>query len=544
MANLEKKPKKIVALITTIFLTGLLASCAPQTAQMSGALTYTTEYSAAEDTTHIIWKRTIDNTKSIYNIERIAVTFRLFNDEVYLRNSERLEYEVNVNHGKTYTRNYDFTAAGEIDEIEIISWGAKYSTLWNTYLVWFIAGFVFLGLVVLLSAIIIFVKDYELDDLGSWLGEQSWILYALLPLLVIGGVVGIIFKYWLLVLFILSVFIASALLILLVFGVKALVDYLKDLVSEKPLVNEPALNSDNNIEEDDEAPPDQGNEEVRRETPIFKGDKEGITFADIAGLFEAKEAVKEKIILPVTHKELFKKYDKKAGGGILLYGLPGTGKTMFAEAVANEINAKFFPIKCSDIKSKWYGESEQRVKKLFADARKAGRAVIFFDEFEAIGRKRSESEDSANNDLVPEILSQIQGINKKDKDAILLIIAATNRPWDIDSALMRPGRFEEKIYIPLPDFAARKKLFEMKLAKVPLTEEVKIDYLATITEGYNGSDVNEFCEKLKLQIIKRTIDSKEELPITLEDVAIIKDKVKTSVHPQDIKRLKQFQESL
>lgn len=282
----------------------------------------------------------------------------------------------------------------------------------------------------------------------------------------------------------------------------------------------------------------------KSDEPILKKNTQGITFNDIAGLVDAKEAVKEKIIMPVMHREIFKKYGKKAGGGILLYGLPGTGKTMFAEAVANEINAKFFSIKCSDIKSKWYGESEQRVKKIFEQARSAGRAVIFFDEFEAIGRKRTEDDSNGNNDLVPEILSQIQGLNSSKQDYLLLIIAATNRPWDIDSALLRPGRFDEKIYIPLPDFDARKRLFEIKLAKLPMEKDIKLDYLSEITEGFNGSDINEFCEKLKMELIKRTIDTKEETNITMLDVGRVRDKIKTSVQQSDIERIREFESIL
>jgi len=181
-----------------------------------------------------------------------------------------------------------------------------------------------------------------------------------------------------------------------------------------------------------------------------------IRFSDIAGLEEAKEAFREKVILPFEHRELFEKYGKKIGGGILLYGLPGTGKTMFAEACSNELNALFIPVKCSDIKSKWYGESEDNVKKIFAKARKAERAIIFFDEFEAIGAKRTDNADNGNNDLVPQILAEMQGVGNSNSKAVIMVIAATNKPWAIDSAFLRPGRFDEKIYIPLPDFEARK----------------------------------------------------------------------------------------
>ena len=265
-----------------------------------------------------------------------------------------------------------------------------------------------------------------------------------------------------------------------------------------------------------------------------------IYFSDIAGLEEAKDAFREKVILPFEHKELFEKYGKKAGGGILLYGLPGTGKTMFAEACSNELNALFIPIKCSDIKSKWYGESEGNVKKIFEKARKAKRSIIFFDEFEAIGAKRTDNDDNGNNDLVPQILAEMQGIGSSNNESTIMVIAATNKPWAIDSAFLRPGRFDEKIYIPLPDIHARKKLFELKLKNVP-AENLDFEYLASMTDGFNGADITEFCEKLKISAIKATISSGNEHLITMDDVYNVKDRIKSSVSQEDIADMLDFE---
>ena len=268
-----------------------------------------------------------------------------------------------------------------------------------------------------------------------------------------------------------------------------------------------------------------------------------IVFSDIAGLEVAKEAFREKVILPFEHRELFEKYGKKLGGGILLYGLPGTGKTMFAEACSNELNALFIPIKCSDIKSKWYGESEENVKKIFAKARKAERAIIFFDEFEAIGAKRTDNTENGNNDLVPQILAEMQGVGSSNSKSVIMVIAATNKPWAIDSAFLRPGRFDEKIYIPLPDFDARKKMFELKLKNTPI-DELDFDELAKITDGFNGADITEFCEKMKLEAIKETISSGTEHKITMKDVEKIKDKIKSSVSDEDISELLEFEKNI
>lgn len=284
---------------------------------------------------------------------------------------------------------------------------------------------------------------------------------------------------------------------------------------------------------------------TKKRTNIFvnKKNKSGITFNDIAGLEEAKKAFNEKVIMPYKHKDLFEKFGKKVGGGILLYGLPGTGKTMFAEAASNELDALFIPVKCSDIKSKWYGESEQKVKEIFNKARKAKKAIIFFDEFEAIGAKRTDNSENGNNDLVPQILAEMQGVGSSSTDSMILVIAATNKPWSIDSAFMRPGRFDEKIYIPLPDFEARKKLFEIQLSKLPHEDNLDYELLANLTEGCNGADIKEACEKLKMSAINDSIATGVEQTIGMDDIEKIKDSIKSSVPYDEIGKLYNFQKS-
>lgn len=265
-----------------------------------------------------------------------------------------------------------------------------------------------------------------------------------------------------------------------------------------------------------------------------------ITLADIAGLDEAKEAFNDRVILPIKHRELFDKYGKNVGGGILLYGLPGTGKTMFAQAVANELEATFFSIKCSDIMSKWYGESETKIKQLFAKAKKVPVAVIFFDEFEAIGRKRTAPDGESGVSTVQEILAQMQGVEKNNN--ILLVLAATNCPWDIDSALLRPGRFNDKIFIPLPDFEARYFIIKKVLAKIQIADDVSLSDLAESLDGYNSADVVEFCEQVKMVVIKREIE-KQNSVVTTQDIATIKLKVHSSILKSDMERMDDFRHS-
>lgn len=214
---------------------------------------------------------------------------------------------------------------------------------------------------------------------------------------------------------------------------------------------------------------------------------------------------------------------------------------MFAEAAANEVDALFIPVKCSDIKSKWYGESEKNVKAIFAKARKASKSIIFFDEFEAIGAKRTDSSDNANNDLVPQILAEMQGVGSSSSKSTIVVIAATNKPWAIDSAFMRPGRFDSKIYVPLPDFDARMKLFDLQLNELPVSEDLDLEYLAKITEGFNGADIKEVCEKLKMSAINDSLEKGEEQTIGMDDVHRIENDIKSSVSLEDVERLKEFE---
>lgn len=262
-----------------------------------------------------------------------------------------------------------------------------------------------------------------------------------------------------------------------------------------------------------------------------------IKFSDIAGLDEAKQTIQERVVLPLKHKDVYKKYGKKVGGGVLLYGLPGTGKTMFAQAVATELSAKFFNIKCSDVMSKWYGESEQRIKKLFADARKSEVAVVFFDEFDAIGKSRTENE---SNDIttVQEILTQMQGIEQSKN--ILLVLAATNCPWNLDSALLRPGRFHEKIYIPLPDLPARIYMLNKNLGTLKKDNSVSFEEVAKQLEGFNGADVAEFCEQIKMCLINKEIAGDKNIIISQVDIEKTLQKVHSSVSEIDIETMENY----
>jgi SpoVK/Ycf46/Vps4 family AAA+-type ATPase len=270
-------------------------------------------------------------------------------------------------------------------------------------------------------------------------------------------------------------------------------------------------------------------------------EKPQISFDEVAGLDFVKSEINRLIIQPLKFPDLYKKFRKKMGGGILLYGVPGTGKTMIAQAIATEINAVFYSIKCSDLVSKYVGDSEQNIKNLFIEARKHPVSIIFFDEFEALGTKR-DSYSTVMKRVVPELLAQIQGFEKSKN--LLIVIAASNRPWDIDSAFLRPGRFEIAIHIPLPDEKARLKIVHTRLKDVPINKDVNFDDIVKLTEGFNGADVADgFCERLKDFAIQRTISTGIESSVSNEDVESTAKIVKSSVQMSDLKRIAEYEQN-
>jgi transitional endoplasmic reticulum ATPase len=273
----------------------------------------------------------------------------------------------------------------------------------------------------------------------------------------------------------------------------------------------------------------------------FLVDTPDITFEDVAGMYEVKEVVRDKVIYPRLYPHLFKTFRKKSGGGILLYGLPGTGKTMVAKAIAKETGAKMFTVKPSDLLSKWFGNSEKNVRKLFLAARSERNAVIFFDEIEGFAGSRDSDSDSMNR-VVGELLTQMQGVTSDGDGDGVLLIAATNRPWDIDSAFLRPGRFDERIYVPLPDLEARKVIVRNAILGVPGHEEVDVDGMAFETEGFNGADVAYLCEKAKEIAIRRVIaGNMKNKKLIKEDFDKALKEVRSSVAKKDIARLENWE---
>ena len=215
-------------------------------------------------------------------------------------------------------------------------------------------------------------------------------------------------------------------------------------------------------------------------------DRPNVNFSDIGGMEEVKNEISLKIIQPLKHPELYKAYDKKIGGGILLYGPPGCGKTHIARATAGEINANFINIGINDILDMWIGSSERNLHEIFEKARKNTPCVIFIDEIDALGANRSDINKGGNRTVINQFLAELDGLNSNNDG--ILILAATNTPWHLDPAFRRPGRFDRIIFVSPPDENARKEIFELLLKKKP-KENINLNKLSKASNNFSGADI-------------------------------------------------------
>ena len=247
--------------------------------------------------------------------------------------------------------------------------------------------------------------------------------------------------------------------------------------------------------------------------PVSVPDK--TRFMHIAGMDDLKKSIRLQIIEPFLNPGLFAKFRKKAGGGILLYGPPGCGKTMLARAVANECNASFLAIGISEILSMWQGESERNLSLMFEKARSQKPCVMFFDELDALAFSRSKASSDTSRKIVNEFLSQLDGFESANEQ--VLILAATNMPWDVDPAMKRPGRFARQVFVPPPDAPARARIIELALESVP-HGPVDIAAIAAATGQYSGADVDALVERAKEYVLTEYLETRREREITQQDL--------------------------
>jgi len=247
----------------------------------------------------------------------------------------------------------------------------------------------------------------------------------------------------------------------------------------------------------------QSNPSSLRETVV---EVPNTTWDDIGGLQGVKRDLKELVQYPVEHPEKFEKFGMSPSKGVLFYGPPGCGKTLMAKAVANECQANFISVKGPELLTMWFGESEANVRDVFEKARQAAPCVLFFDELDSIAQQRGGSSGDgggAADRVMNQLLTEMDGVGAKKN---VFIIGATNRPDIIDTALMRPGRLDQLIYIPMPDFESRLSILRATLRKSPISKDVDLSYMASQTDKFTGADLTEICQTACKMAIREEIE--------------------------------------
>jgi transitional endoplasmic reticulum ATPase len=273
--------------------------------------------------------------------------------------------------------------------------------------------------------------------------------------------------------------------------------------------------------------------EVEIETPT-------VHWEDIGGLHEVKQRLIEAIQWPLEYPEKFERLGIKPPKGVLLYGPPGCGKTLLAKAVATEAEANFITIKGPEVYSKWVGESEKAIREVFRKARQAAPCVIFLDEIETIVPRKDILDDSSGvaHRVASQLLAEMDGIEEL-RDVV--VIGATNRPDLMDPAILRPGRFDRLIYVPPPDEKSRLQILKIYTRKMPLAEDVSLEKIASMTEGYSGADLESLCREAGMAVLRRDRDAAY---VTWADFQEALKIVKPSISPSMLKEYERISETL
>lgn len=264
------------------------------------------------------------------------------------------------------------------------------------------------------------------------------------------------------------------------------------------------LESEINLQIKDQPEPEKiklktGGDEAEDQDKSIDIERPDTTFEDVGGMEQVKEEVRMKILHPLKHPEIYQAYGKKIGGGILLYGPPGCGKTHLARATAGEVGSNFLAVGISDILDMYIGQSERNLHAIFEKARSLKPCVLFFDEVDALGASRSDMRHSAGRNVINQFLAELDGVEYNNEG--VLVLAATNAPWHLDSAFRRPGRFDRIIFVPPPDATAREAILKLKLKGKPVSE-LNYSKLVKKTGDFSGADLE--------AIIDRAIEGKLE----------------------------------
>lgn len=251
-------------------------------------------------------------------------------------------------------------------------------------------------------------------------------------------------------------------------------------------------------------------------SPSQEIERPKITFDEVGGMEKVKEEIRLKIIHPLTHPELYKAYGKPIGGGILMYGPPGCGKTYLARATAGQIKAAFISVGINDVLDMWIGNSERNLHSLFEQAREHKPCVLFFDEVDALGASRADMRHHAGRQLINQFLSEMDGVKASNEG--VLILAATNAPWHLDSAFRRPGRFDRVLFVPPPDASARASILRLQCKGKPI-EDLDYDHLAKKTENFSGADLKAVIDVAVERKLQEALKAGVPKPLTTKDLA-------------------------
>lgn len=268
-------------------------------------------------------------------------------------------------------------------------------------------------------------------------------------------------------------------------------------------------------------------------------EKPNITFEMIAGMLDAKDAIFDMVIHPLQDIDKARALNLQAGGGILLYGPPGNGKTLLGKAVANQLDSPFYYASGAQIRSKWHGESEQRLRSLMQAARRHSVAILFLDEVDGLLPRRGGGS-VVDNRIVTQFLAEVGGFEQSGN--VLLILGATNKPWEIDEAVFRTGRFDEKIYVGLPDRPARLGILHIHLDPLPLEPEFDFEAWTDRLDGYTGSDIVGVINVAKRASLRRSIRQKDEPTLQSADIEAALKTIPSSVTDAMLKQYAKFRE--